>query len=107
MRLIDAHKLYEQYEADMCELVKSTNCENISLEALSLLCGAKLIADAPTVDAVPVKHGRWIKGGYACGENEYKCSACGETEWRTGCARMKYCMCCGAKMDLEEQGAAG
>lgn len=57
----------------------------------------------PTVDAAPVKHGRWIKGGYACGENEYKCSACGETEWRTGCARMKYCMCCGAKMDLEEQ----
>lgn len=105
MRLIDAHKLYEQYEADMCELVKSTNCENISLEALSLLCGAKLIADAPTVDAAPVVHGRWIKGGYACGENEYKCSACGETEWRTGCARMKYCMCCGAKMDLEEQGA--
>jgi len=61
------------------------------------------IEHAPTVDAVPVVHGRWIKGGYACGENEYKCSACGETEWRTGCARMKYCMCCGAKMDLEEQ----
>lgn len=61
------------------------------------------IEHAPTVDAVPVKHARWIKGGYACGENEYKCSACGETEWRTGCARMKYCMCCGAKMDLEEQ----
>lgn len=65
---------------------------------------AKLTMDnMPTVDAVPVVHGRWIKGGYACGENEYKCSACGETEWRTGCARMKYCMCCGAKMDLEEQ----
>ena len=60
----------------------------------------------PSVPAVPVKHGRWIKGGYACGENEYKCSACGETEWRTGCARMKYCMCCGANMDLEEQDAA-
>ena len=61
------------------------------------------IDSQPTVDAVPVKHGRWIKGGYACGENEYKCSACGETEWRTGCARMKYCMCCGSRMDLEEQ----
>lgn len=59
----------------------------------------------PTVDAAPVRHGRWIKGGYACGENEYKCSACGETEWRTGCARMKYCMYCGAKMDLEENDA--
>jgi hypothetical protein len=59
----------------------------------------------PTVDAAPVKYGRWIKGGYACGENEYKCSVCGETEWRTGCKRMKYCMYCGAKMDSEEQDA--
>ena len=64
-----------------------------------------LIKIQPTINAAPVKHGRWIKGGYACGENEYKCSACGETEWRTGCARMKYCMCCGARMDLEEQDA--
>ena len=59
----------------------------------------KLIENAPTVDAVPVMHGRWIKRGYACGESEYKCSVCGETEWRTNCERMKYCMFCGAKMD--------
>ena len=37
----------------MKELVQATNAENISLEALSLLCGAKLIAEAPTV-------GGWI-----------------------------------------------
>jgi hypothetical protein len=55
----------------------------------------------PTVDAAPVKHGRWINSGYACGENKYVCSVCGENEWRTDCRRMKYCMFCGAKMDLE------
>lgn len=61
------------------------------------------IEHAPTVDAVPVKHAHWIHGGYACGENKYVCSACGGIEWRTGCKQMKYCMFCGAKMDLEEQ----
>lgn len=56
---------------------------------------------APAVEAEPVRHGRWEKGGYACGETEWKCSVCGETEWRTSCSRMKFCMFCGAKMDQE------
>lgn len=59
-----------------------------------------VIEREPAVDAVPVRHGRWIKRGYACGENEYECSVCHETEWRTSASRMKYCMFCGAKMDL-------
>lgn len=37
----------------MKELLQATNVESISLEELSLLCGAKLIAEAPTV-------GGWI-----------------------------------------------
>ena len=41
-----------------------------------------VIEREPAVDAVPVRHGRWIKRGYACGENEYECSVCHETEWR-------------------------
>ena len=61
------------------------------------------IEHAPTVDAMPVMHGRWIKGGYACGENEYKCSVCGETEWRTNCTSMRYCMHCGARMDDQSE----
>lgn len=44
----------------------------------------------------PTAH--WIKHGYVCGENEYECSACHETEWRTSEKRMKYCMFCGARM---------
>lgn len=57
------------------------------------------VDNAPVVDATPVLHGRWEKGGYACGETEWKCSVCGETEWRTSCSRMKFCLFCGAKMD--------
>lgn len=59
----------------------------------------------PASDVVPVRHGRWIKGGYVCGDNEYECSACHETEWRTSVSRVKYCMFCGAKMDGGESDA--
>ena len=64
-----------------------------------------VIEREPAVDAVPVRHGRWIKRGYACGENEYECSACHETEWRTSASRMKYCMFCGARMDGGDEDA--
>ena len=90
MRLIDADALgvgrcsKDVLPADYCEGWNS-------------LIG--LIENAPIVDAVPVRHGRWIEGGYVCGENEYECSVCHETEWRTSASRMKYCMFCGAKTD--------
>ena len=61
---------------------------------------AKQIADAPTVDAVEVVHGRWIdKGGYAV------CTECGG---RSGTQydgvepiplMTQFCPNCGAKMD--------
>ena len=47
------------------------------------------IVTAPTVDAVPVKHGEWtvIDGCVSC-------SVCGEP-----CMEFNYCPNCGAKMD--------
>jgi len=62
---------------------------------------------APTVDAVPVRHGKYIGtefDGYADGcpvYYEWKCSECGcvfEEEEPT----YNYCPNCGAKMDAEE-----
>lgn len=57
------------------------------------------IEDAPTVDAVPVVHGRWEAKGYVCGESEFECSACHKTEWRTTISQFKFCPFCGARMD--------
>lgn len=54
------------------------------------------------IEALDVRPGKWIKGGYACGETEWICSECGFSEWRTSNARMKFCMNCGARMDGEE-----
>jgi len=51
------------------------------------------IEEAPTVDAVPVVHGRWIKDG-----DYVVCSECGEDHaWDE--YRATYCEDCGAKMD--------
>lgn len=60
----------------------------------------RMIADAPTVDAVPVVHGRWIKT-YTCGGEwlwGYDCDQCKADSPR----RSNYCPNCGANMDLEE-----
>lgn len=79
--------------SEHCRLARS-----VALEA------ATEIAAMPGVDAVPVRHGHWIKRGYACGDNEWECSVCGETEWTGSADWMKFCMYCGARMDEEVSG---
>lgn len=49
MRSIDADALYDEYQKEMTRLLTSTNIENMSAEALSLLCGSTLIRAAPTI----------------------------------------------------------
>lgn len=87
------------------------------VEHLIIFEMAKAVAEITEFDGVPiqrlkelaaadksgnvdiVRRVHWIKRGCACGENEYACSECHETEWRTSSSRMKWCMFCGAKMD--------
>ena len=54
------------------------------------------IEEAPTVDAEPVRHGRWEYNSaeYAMGIPHYECSICGETV----AEKTNYCPFCGAKM---------
>ena len=54
------------------------------------------IVSLPTVDAVPVRHGRWIhyKGGYS---DHYECTACGKPIVLT--AKWDFCPNCGARMN--------
>lgn len=103
MRLIDADALEELFREGIRHIAKRPEIDD-SLERLARASAMviEIIKDMPTVDTVPVRHGRWLKGGYVCGETEWICSVCGETEWRTNCNRMKYCMFCGAKMDEGE-----
>ena len=86
-RLIDAHDLWSDI------MMLPHNWDVISSEEVE-----QAIKDAPTVDAVEVVHGRWIKVHEWCGVEVYRCSACGREHPRLKTA---YCCDCGAKMDLK------
>ena len=78
MRLIDVN--------DLLALVKKNAPFIYSILApIALLC--------PTIEAEPVRHGKWLEGTYT-----RQCSECGE---RTKHIAAKYCPDCGAKMDLK------
>lgn len=68
---------------------------------------SSVINNAPTADAVEVRHGHWIKEfawsyGYF-DHHKLTCSECGLTftEDARNVDEYKYCYGCGAKMDLE------
>ena len=89
MRLIDGEKLIEY-------------CNNQKVKTID----ANDIARFPTIDAAPVKHGKWIENEGFDGDCYYTCSVC-HCDWTTidGTPtenNMRYCPECGAKMDLEE-----
>lgn len=69
----------------------------------------EFIKKQPTIEAEPVKHGRWI-GAPLCGNDNCRCSACGS--WHNihanlhGEIMQKYCPDCGAKMDGDRKEGA-
>ena len=79
-RLIDANALIEEANA----------------EGAYGYVDAFQIANAPTIDAVEVKHAQWIQQPFN-GTHIWRCSKC-ET---IGSPQWNYCPKCGAKMDLE------
>lgn len=93
MRMIDADALVEKF-AHPPELMYT----NVVLD---------VIREAPTVDAEPVRHGRWIKmtgmlppeyhGHYCCSECEWHLKGL-RNSW-TREEDLLYCPNCGAKMD--------
>ena len=68
----------------------------------------KLVKDAPAVDAVPVRTGRWVmtlyattsKRGRVISNKRFSCSECG---YSNGRKQSDYCPNCGAKMDKEAE----
>lgn len=64
--------------------------------------------NAPTIEAEPVRHGKWIKGEkiYPDMLNDstygYWCSECHHIDVHGDNVEVLYCWSCGAKMDLDE-----
>lgn len=63
-----------------------------------------VIDDMPTINAVPVKHGKWIWKGEE-GDSRFMCSVCKWKENVPTCNGVpdiwQYCPSCGARMDGE------
>ena len=89
MRLIDADLLESTYMLNAHEVGRQLK---------------RMIDHAPTVDAVPVRHGTWARevlgstSGYGT-TVMYQCSECE----RMSISKHKYCPNCGAKMDGAER----
>lgn len=61
----------------------------------------RVLIQAPTIDAEPVRHGKWTTKDVGFLQIRFVCSACGKWEhefWHDH-RFMKYCPNCGAKMD--------
>ena len=62
------------------------------------------IEEAPTIEAEPLRHGRWVHTNYAIHWTaKDECSECTYHALdRNDLSHYNYCPHCGAKMDLEE-----
>ena len=106
MRLIDADALMGKI------------CARLSIKGSEYLLPSerdvyKVIDEAPTIDAVPVRHGRWhSRHYYRKASNSYDCEVfvCGEcqaefsydAETGVQASDWHYCPNCGATMDSEQ-----
>ena len=92
MRLVDADALKEDCSmANDCKDCKTyvRDCEYDRIYTKMDFCG--WLDDAPTVDAVPVRHGKWMLG-----VSLWYCSECGSSYSYGDYA---FCPNCGARMD--------
>lgn len=102
MRTIDADDLKEVFKEKSSEAVCGIE-----------LCKAIVsqIDSQPTVEAEPVRHGKWIYGEHEIAMCDgYRCSKCGYfVPWDYGhksidyIKEYNYCPSCGSKMDEEEE----
>lgn len=101
MRLKDADALVKK----VCFRCKEGDGEGICAEFCRFIAA---LDNTPTIDAVPVVHGRWVKAQWMLPPEYHHrkcCSVCGGWALYDHIGRertSKYCPNCGAKMNAEE-----
>ena len=102
MRLIDADALVKEIKRVYC-----TGCNDyhgIRCKACATDDALDMVEDALTIDAEPVRHGRWIDMQEDdATEGMWRCSICGDDRYfdimtPAECGSF-YCPNCGARMD--------
>lgn len=95
MRLIDADELKKNFQDELC---KGIACDECSMQAGGFCRVERWINIAPTVDAEPIKHGRWIKWE----GDVLTCSNCKHYWIQSGDQYdYRYCPYCEARMDAK------
>lgn len=97
MRIIDAEALEHSIKSWYCDPERCNNYDGVMCRACHIDDALSEIDRAPTVDAEPVRHGRWMTHEGVLGVAY--CSVC--------CYELKtnntnYCPNCGAKMEGDE-----
>lgn len=103
MRLIDAERLKGVMIETLEKIKQNPKMDNQEAHIISAFHTVGLMVDdAPTIDAVPVKNGEWVKKE-VYGEAFYlkACSVCGFYHGLT--VDYNFCPNCGAKMDGERE----
>ena len=98
MKMFVADSLVEKLEAEVNRLYMRGH---VAAEHHVQNHALRIVYDEPTVDAEPVRHGRWIAvpSSDVMTGKAYKCSEC--NKMRYGSFMPNYCQNCGAKMDGE------
>ena len=99
MRLIDADDL-ARYKTPLREPIRKPSSDD---EVYAFRLGENDVIDAimeyaPTVDAIPLRHGYWIRND----NGTYSCSECKSWIPNEQHYYARYCLFCGAKMDEQE-----
>lgn len=106
VRLIDANALQRAFDdahKDKPDFFCCNFLNNAGNPSTEWDCVDEILENATTIDAQPVKHGRFVfeKGDYRNTVDGYRCTSCGET-YHTKVpyfSEYKFCPNCGAKMD--------
>ena len=106
MRLIDADTLTEMFCGTTVN-VSGYRCGKAVLFAIEKATNeyiSKVIDECPTVDAEPVRHGKWINAYDTSGGSFYKCSECAcyiDKTFFANSYAVNYCPNCGAREKTE------
>ena len=103
MRLIDADALKESIDEHVYLVHHGFNETEYGCTQYGI---HQIVDDAPTIDAVPVRHGTWIWKGED-GDSRFMCSVCQWKEYVPTCNGVpniwQYCPSCGARMNGERK----
>ncbi len=95
MRLIDADALHEDFMNDLFCLKFGSALQGTPRSDIDISNVLERIENFPTIEAEPVKHGKWKKI-----QSFARCSECKhEVNWGSKDFLSPYCPNCGAKMD--------